>query len=98
MNELKRMSYKKIIEKLNGLGFIDQYDITKGETDLEGFTSGLQAFNYTSGEDFTIMLRKYKRVNMYIVEVDTDSDCLAQYIKDYFEQYNNIDYVMINGG
>ena len=98
MKELKRISYKKLITKLNEAGFTDQYDITKGECDLEGFTSGIQAFNYITDEDFQMIARKYKSTNLYIIEVESHNQCLTQYVKDWFEQYNNIDYVMINGG
>jgi acetate kinase len=95
MKVLKRMSYTKIYNKLNKLGY-ECYRITKEEINLEGFTSGL--FGIKGKEDYQLILRKYKNSNMYVVELDCKNKNLIDYTKKYFKQFSNIDYIMINGG
>jgi len=94
MKELKRMSYKKIAEQLENLGF-ECYQIEARELNLEGATSGLQGIK--EKEDFMLVLRKYKNSNVYVVELDTENQFMIDYVKNYFNQFSNIDYLMING-
>ena len=62
MRELKRMSYKKIANELDSLGF-ECYQIEARELNLEGATSGLQGIK--EKEDFMLVLRKYKNCLLY---------------------------------
>lgn len=94
MKELKRMSYKSIIKELENLGF-ECYQIEARELNLEGATSGLQGIK--EKEDFMLVLRKYRKSNVYIVELDTENKYMIDYIKKYFSRFTNIDYLMING-
>jgi hypothetical protein len=94
MKTLKRMSYTKIFNELDKLGY-DCYRITKEESDLEGFTSGLLGYN--KQDTYQIVLRKYNDSDLYVVELDTNNKELIDLTKQYFNQYDNIDYVMVNG-
>ena len=44
-----------------------------------------------------LVLRKYKNSNVYVVELDTENSYMIDYVKKYFSQFTNIDYLMING-
>jgi len=94
MRKLKRMSYKKIANELENLGF-ECYQIEAMDLNLEGATSGLQGIK--EKEDFMLVLRKYKNSNVYVVELDTENSYMIDYVKKYFSQFTNIDYLMING-